>query len=173
MVYLVVVLVQKLAFSIAVPGYATIVCLILLLGACSSSFWGFWGEYIGRIYIQVKQRPVYLVKEHLTWEASPDQGGGGMKGLWNKLWNSSLVRFGLVGVLNTVVGTTIMFVLYNKLHCTYWQSSFANYFFGSILSFFLNKYFTFRSKQRSWREVVRFVINIAVCYLLAYGISSP
>lgn len=96
-----------------------------------------------------------------------------MKGLWNKLWNSSLVRFGLVGVLNTVVGTTIMFVLYNKLHCTYWQSSFANYFFGSILSFFLNKYFTFRSKQRSWREVVRFVINIAVCYLLAYGISKP
>ncbi len=76
-----------------------------------------------------------------------------MKGLWNKLWNSSLVRFGLVGVLNTVVGTTIMFVLYNKLHCTYWQSSFANYFFfGSILSFFLNKYFTFRSKQRSWRR---------------------
>lgn len=96
-----------------------------------------------------------------------------MKGLWNKLWNSSLIRFGLVGILNTVVGTTIMFVLYNKLHCTYWQSSFANYFFGSILSFFLNKYFTFRSKQRSWREVVRFVINIAVCYLLAYGISEP
>ena len=96
-----------------------------------------------------------------------------MKGLWNKLWNSSLVRFGLVGVLNTVVGTTIMVVLYNKLHCTYWQSSFANYFFGSILSFFLNKYFTFRSRQRSWREVVRFVINIAVCYLLAYGISKP
>lgn len=96
-----------------------------------------------------------------------------MKQYRDRLWNSSLVRFGLVGVLNTIVGTTIMFVLYNKLHCTYWQSSFANYFFGSILSFFLNKYFTFRSKQRSWGEVVRFVINIAVCYLLAYGISKP
>lgn len=96
-----------------------------------------------------------------------------MKKYWDRLWQSSLVRFGLVGVLNTVVGTTIMFVLYNKLHCTYWQSSFANYFFGSILSFFLNKYFTFRSKKRSWAEVGRFIINIAVCYLLAYGISKP
>ena len=38
-----------------------------------------------------------------------------MKRYWDRLWQSSLVRFGLVGVLNTVVGTTIMFVLYNKL----------------------------------------------------------
>lgn len=65
--YLVVVLVQKLAFSIAVPGYATIVCLILLLGGLQLFFLGILGEYIGRIYIQVKQRPSYLVKEHLNW----------------------------------------------------------------------------------------------------------
>lgn len=96
-----------------------------------------------------------------------------MKKYWNRLWQSSLVRFGLVGALNTIVGTSIMFILYNKVHCTYWQSSFANYFFGSILSFFLNKYFTFRSNARSFKEVVRFVINIAVCYLLAYGFSKP
>lgn len=96
-----------------------------------------------------------------------------MARLWKRIWEHSLVRFGLVGALNTVFGTTIMFVLYNVLHCTYWQASFANYFFGSILSFFLNKYFTFRSRTRSWREVVRFILNIAVCYLLAYGISKP
>ncbi|MCM1149233.1 MAG: GtrA family protein [Butyricicoccus sp.] len=96
-----------------------------------------------------------------------------MKKYWDRLWQSSLVRFGLVGVLNTVVGTGIMFVMYNAFHFSYWLSSFANYFFGSILSFFLNKHFTFRSKSRSFKEVVRFVINIAVCYLLAYGISKP
>lgn len=90
-----------------------------------------------------------------------------------KLWNSSLIRFGMVGVLNTLVGTTIMFVLYNKMHCTYWQSSSANYFFGSILSFFLNKHFTFRSKGRSLGEIVRFVVNIAVCYSIAYGVAKP
>lgn len=66
-IYLVVVLVQKLAFSIAVPGYATIVCLILFLGGLQLFFLGILGEYIGRIYIQVKQRPPYLLKEHLNW----------------------------------------------------------------------------------------------------------
>lgn len=66
--YLVVVLVQKLAFSIAIPGYATIVCLILLLGGLQLFFLGILGEYIGRIYIQVKQRPPFLVKEHLSWQ---------------------------------------------------------------------------------------------------------
>ena len=96
-----------------------------------------------------------------------------MKKYWNLLWQSSLVRFGLVGILNTAAGSGIMFVMYNIFHCGYWLSSFANYFFGSILSFFLNKYFTFRSRTRSLREAARFVINIAVCYLLAYGVSKP
>ena len=65
MVYLVVVLVQKLAFSIDVPGYATIVCLVLLLGGLQLFFLGLLGEYIGRIYIQSKRRPPYIVREHL------------------------------------------------------------------------------------------------------------
>ena len=96
-----------------------------------------------------------------------------MKKYWNRLWQSSLVRFGLVGVLNTAAGSGIMFVMYNLFHFGYWLSSFANYFFGSILSFFLNKYFTFRSRKRSLKEAGRFVINIAACYLLAYGVSKP
>lgn len=73
MVYLVVVLVQKLAFSIAVPGYATIVCLILLLGGLQLFFLGILGEYIGRIYIQVKQRPHYFLKEHLKRDPPEDE----------------------------------------------------------------------------------------------------
>lgn len=89
------------------------------------------------------------------------------------VWDLSFVRFGIVGIFNTLVGTAIMFALYNKLHCTYWQASFANYFFGSILSFFLNKSFTFRSKGRSLGEVLRFILNIAVCYGLAYGLAKP
>ncbi len=76
--YLLVVLVQKLAFSIDVPGYATIVCLVLFLGGLQLFFLGILGEYIGRIYIQVKRRPPYIVREHLTSpeplekEGSPD-----------------------------------------------------------------------------------------------------
>lgn len=73
-IYLVVVLVQKLAFSIDVPGYATIVCLILLLGGLQLFFLGILGEYIARIYIQVKRRPHYVVKERLQWEERRHEG---------------------------------------------------------------------------------------------------
>ena len=90
-----------------------------------------------------------------------------------KFWNSTLVRFAMVGVVNTLFGTAIMFVLYNVFGVGYWISSACNYIFGSILSFFLNKYFTFRDTARSWSQVLRFAVNIAACYLLAYGIAKP
>ena len=87
--------------------------------------------------------------------------------------DEKLLRFIIVGVINTLVGTAIMFGLYNLAHCGYWFSSVANYFLTSILSFFLNKYFTFKNKDHSLMQVVRFAVNIAVCYLLAYGIAKP
>lgn len=89
------------------------------------------------------------------------------------LVDRKLAKFLLVGVINTLVGTAIMFGLYNLAHCSYWVSSAANYILTSILSFFLNKYFTFGSREKSVREVVRFAVNIAACYLLAYGVAKP
>ena len=84
-----------------------------------------------------------------------------------------LFKFGLVGILNTVVGTMVMFFAFNVLNMGYWFSSAMNYIVGSILSYFLNKYFTFGSEKRSKREVIRFLVNIALCYLLAYGLAQP
>lgn len=87
--------------------------------------------------------------------------------------DEKLLKFIFVGVINTLVGTAIMFGLYNLADCSYWVSSAANYTLTSVLSFFLNKYFTFQNKERSWQQVARFIINIAVCYFLAYGIAKP
>ena len=89
------------------------------------------------------------------------------------LFDAKLLRFLIVGVINTLVGMAIMFGLYNLAGCSYWVSSAANYILTSILSFFLNKYFTFKNKEQSAAQVLRFVINIAVCYLVAYGIAKP
>lgn len=90
-----------------------------------------------------------------------------------KLIDKTTIKFLLVGVINTIVGTSIMFLLYNVGHMNYWVSSAANYIVGSIVSFFLNKYFTFQNKEKSVQQIVRFVVNISVCYLLAYGIARP
>src|SRR5690554_3475982 len=82
-------------------------------------------------------------------------------------------KFVLVGIINTIVGTGIMFGLYNLAGFSYWVSSASNYILASILSYFLNKYFTFQHKGGNWKAAFRFALNIAICYILAYGIAKP
>lgn len=90
-----------------------------------------------------------------------------------KLLDKTFWKFLLVGAANTLVGTGVMFLCYNLLHLGYWPSSAANYICGSILSYFLNKRFTFRNQEKGARVVLRFVLNISVCYLIAYGVAKP
>ena len=90
-----------------------------------------------------------------------------------KLLDKTFLKFILVGVINTAVGTAVMFAAYDWLGFSYWISSALNYIIGSIVSYFLNKNYTFESKERGWKPIARFVINISVCYLLAYGIAKP
>ena len=85
----------------------------------------------------------------------------------------TVIKFVLIGAFNTVLGTAIMFGLYNLAGCSYWVSSGANYFFCSILSFILNKRITFQNADSVWKTAPKFALNIAVCYLLAYGIAKP
>lgn len=94
-------------------------------------------------------------------------------GISSKIVDKTVYRFIIVGVFNTIVGTAIMFISYNVFHFDYWISSAANYFFGSILSYFLNKYYTFSYRKKEWKSAIRFIINIVVCYFIAYGIAKP
>lgn len=96
-----------------------------------------------------------------------------MKNLLSKFFDRTFWKFILVGVANTLFGTGIMFVFYNVFHFSYWISSASNYFFGSILSYLLNRMFTFRSEETTTKTLPRFVINISLCYLLAYGMAKP
>ena len=66
--YLLWVIFEKLAFGIDIPGYATIIVLILALGAMELVCIGIIGEYVGRTFEQSKNRPVYLAKEVLSYE---------------------------------------------------------------------------------------------------------
>ena len=90
-----------------------------------------------------------------------------------QVFDRSFITFLVVGVVNTLFGTAIMFVLYNVFGCSYWLSSFCDYFFGSILSYFLNKRFTFHYQGTDWRSIAKFALNIVVCYLVAYSVALP
>ena len=96
-----------------------------------------------------------------------------MKEKLQKMLDITFWKFVLVGIINTLVGTTVMFVAYNLLHFSYWVSSASNYVVGSIVSYFLNKYFTFQNNEKSLGQLLKFIVNITVCYLLAYGLAKP
>ncbi|MDR4899341.1 glycosyltransferase family 2 protein [Yersinia kristensenii] len=59
-------IVDKLVWGNAVPGYPSLMTAILFLGGVQLIGIGVLGEYIGRIYMEVKKRPRYLLKGHVN-----------------------------------------------------------------------------------------------------------
>ena len=89
-----------------------------------------------------------------------------MKG--GKFLDASLWKFLLVGVGNTLLSMVLMFALEGL---GYWPSTAIAYVAGAVLSFFLNRRFTFHSEETLGRSAVKFALNVAVCYVLGYGLA--
>ena len=68
LIYLCCVIAEKLIWGIDVPGYASIIVLILFFGSMQLFCIGIIGEYVGRTFEQTKDRPIYIVKEVLEYE---------------------------------------------------------------------------------------------------------
>ena len=96
-----------------------------------------------------------------------------MKKILSSFFDATFLRFILVGVVNTLVGTAIMFFCFNVLAWSYWISSALNYIVGSIVSYLLNKRYTFQQKGHDWNTILKFIVNITICYVLAYSFAKP
>jgi hypothetical protein len=57
------VLVDGIVQGNTVPGYVTLICAVVGLGGLQMVLLGVIGEYLGRIYLETKQRPHFLVRE--------------------------------------------------------------------------------------------------------------
>lgn len=62
-VYILITLVQTWIFGIVVPGYVTTLVVLLFLGGVIVLAIGILGEYIGQIYLESKNRPLYILEE--------------------------------------------------------------------------------------------------------------
>lgn len=63
LIYILITFIQILIHGIDVPGYFTTICAIMIIGGVQLISTGVLGEYIGRIYYEVKRRPAFLVQE--------------------------------------------------------------------------------------------------------------
>lgn len=84
-----------------------------------------------------------------------------------------VIHFGMVGVVNTLMGWGIMAVLYNLIHMNYWLSSGISYFIGSVFSYHANAKLTFKVEEKDKWLPWRFALNIIVCYLIAFSVAQP
>ena len=116
-----------------------------------------------------------------------------IKDFFKKFLDVKALKFLAVGVLNTVVGMGIMLLLsamFNKFTpefaahklftlgttiytASYLISSIVNYIAGGVLSYFLNKYWTFKNKTRSKDIVLKFIATVLICYIIAYLGAKP
>ena len=62
LLYILITLIQNIFFEIKTPGYASTLCVVLFLGGITEMSIGILGEYIGRIYMETKDRPIYITK---------------------------------------------------------------------------------------------------------------
>lgn len=81
-------------------------------------------------------------------------------------------RFLLVGVINTLTGLSVIFILLYVLGLSYWISTFIGNCVGALVSYILNRTFTFNSQIDFTKGVPRFITVILVCYFLSYSLSE-
>lgn len=61
--YALLIIYQTVIYGIDVPGYASIIILVLILGGVQLISIGIQGEYVGKIFEEVKKRPLYIIKD--------------------------------------------------------------------------------------------------------------
>jgi polyisoprenyl-phosphate glycosyltransferase len=61
--------------GVDVPGYASLMVVVLFLGGLQLLSLGIIGEYLGRVYDEVKARPLYVVRQRIGFDRD-DAGAG-------------------------------------------------------------------------------------------------
>lgn len=90
-----------------------------------------------------------------------------------KLIDRTLVLYLIIGALNFVVCTALMFFLFNVCGFSEHIAPLVNYGLGSLIWYLSCRYVLFPAHPTTLRQLVRFIIDVVVCYLLSYYVAAP
>jgi putative flippase GtrA len=91
--------------------------------------------------------------------------------MFNKMNETGIIKYGLVGVINTLITGIILFVLMNGFKVSYDISNAVGYVAGFFNSFIMNKFWTFKGNQTSTiKQLLKFTAVFAVCYFIQLGL---
>jgi putative flippase GtrA len=79
------------------------------------------------------------------------------------------IKFGIVGISNTLLTALTIWILLKVLHCSDYFSNFAGYIVGLLNSFIWNRKWTFESKTKVSITLFKFIVTFAISYLFQLG----
>jgi len=90
-----------------------------------------------------------------------------------RMVDRTLVYYLIIGILNFIVCTALMFLLFNVCGFSDHVAPLFNYGLGSLFWYLAGRYVLFRGQQSTWQQIVRFLAEVVVCYLISYYIVAP
>ncbi|WP_181794644.1 glycosyltransferase [Streptomyces sp. WELS2] len=173
--------------GVEVPGYTTLLTVVIALGGIQLVTAGIVGEYVGRIYYEAKGRPPYIVRA--TSDApppsqpadatavrrtgahrlGPEYSAVGPKKRSGARTMRQFLTFAAIGIVNTAVYLTVYIALNSWL--PYLVAHSIGFAVSVVGSFLLNTHITLRTKP-TWRAFVRYplssIVNMLVSGLLLF-----
>lgn len=95
-----------------------------------------------------------------------------IKKIANLFLDKSFLIFLLIGAFNTLLSMCISFAL-KAMGFGYWGATAPAYIICGVLSYILNKKYSFQNKGKILNTIIKFSLVIAVCYLIAYSLAQP
>ena len=82
--------------------------------------------------------------------------------------NSTFIRFVFVGIVNTIIGYSLIMLFFHFFHLTYGTSYLLSYIIAFLISFILNRKFVFLSNNNKLQEFIKFILSFLISYSVSY-----